>query len=299
MRKLTKTKTSSTQQQQFLKQKTMKIDNYDNRYSKQFTKQVELYEVFNNIKYHNISAPKNERKAYVFCSTSNLGRKHENIISFTGLLFIDLDNCNGLHNEMKSLVCGLPYCIACWFSSSGRNVHALIKIPISQTVKEFKSRYSAFKILLNSKLPKGVILDDTASNPTQLAFESTDSNIFLSDNAQIFTEREVITKPPPPKTQTKTSSTSHREQWCIKWIQSRINSIDTNGYPQVLAYCKTLGGYSGAGYISETTAKEIIEQSIKSNTYLNSKDSSGSLKTYLKGGEGSFLSGTSSPIEWQ
>ena len=58
------------------------------------------------------------------------------------------------------------------------------------------------------------------------------------------------------------------------------------------------GGYCATGKIEESLAKETIQQLINSNQYLNSKDSSGSLETYLKGAMASFNKGLENPLEW-
>ena len=59
-----------------------------------------------------------------------------------------------------------------------------------------------------------------------------------------------------------------------------------------------MGGYCATGKIDKTVAKETIQQLIISNQYLNSKESSGSINTYLTGAIASFNKGLENPLEW-
>jgi len=49
---------------------------------------------------------------------------------------------------------------------------------------------------------------------------------------------------------------------------------------------------------NETVAKETLQQLIISNQYLNSKNSSGTISTYISGAMASFEKGLDMPLEW-
>ena len=118
----------------------MRVNIYENKHAKVFSNTMELTTVFNTIKTNKPTMPKSERLGVVYASKSSKGRKHEHIESYTGMAFIDVDDCTH-PKEVKNLFKVIDCTIACWYSSSG-NVHALIKIPICTTKDEFKRRYT-------------------------------------------------------------------------------------------------------------------------------------------------------------
>jgi len=275
----------------------MQIDQYNKKTSTRKSKSVPIEAIFENIRTNNINTPKVERKGNVFSATTKLGRKHEDLETFTGLLFMDMDNCLD-HEAVKEFFIELEHTVAVWYSSSGTNVHALIKIPISKDIDEFKRRHKAFLNKVKPYINDLAIIDSITSNPTQLAFESYDPDIFVNDNPIQFTE---IKRKPPVRKLPKviTMPTTKQEEKCIKWIKLRIGEINTNGYPQVLKYAQTLGGYCGSYKISQSLAEETLKQCIESNAYLNSDESQGTIRTYLKAGLDSFRDGLKKPLEWK
>ena len=114
----------------------MRVNIYENKHAKVFNNTMELPKVFNIIKTNKPTIPKSERLGVVYASRSSKGRKHENIESYTGMAFIDVDDCTH-PKEVKNLFKEIDCTIACWYSSSG-NVHALIKIPVCTTKDELK-----------------------------------------------------------------------------------------------------------------------------------------------------------------
>ncbi|MDC1362670.1 hypothetical protein N8229_01350 [Flavobacteriaceae bacterium] len=257
---------------------------------------MELTTVFNTIKTNKPTIPKSERLGVVYASKSSKGRKHEHIESYTGMAFIDVDDCTH-PKEVKNLFKAIDCTLACWYSSSG-NVHALIKIPICTTKDEFKRRYTLLASDLRHEIGSWGHLDGITTNPTQLAFMSSDADIYINDAPTTY---NGIYMPTPKKVVRMLKFQKYSDastNWCIDKAQLWFNGIDINGYPQVLKYAHTIGGWSASGKIEESLAKETIKQLINSNQYLNSKDSSGSLETYLTGAMASFNKGLENPLEW-
>lgn len=274
--------------------KNIIVNQYQNKYSTS-NKEINLQDIFENIRSKNINQPKADRKGIVYCTTSTKGRRHEDIVSFTGLLFIDIDECKH-PKTIKEIMTKIKHTVAVWYSSSG-NVHALIKIPVCLNVDEFKRRYKAFIQVLEPFIKGLGMIDSITSNPTQLAFESYDVEIIVKKNPITF--EHIL----PVKKQSLQKSiippTDAREKWCVNWITRSIDSINTLGYPQLLQYSYTLGGYSAGGYISQSLAEETLLNAINNNEYFNSNESSGSLTTYQKGGLAAFRKGLEKPIEWK
>ena len=274
----------------------MRVNIYENKHAKVFNNTMELPKVFNIIKTNKPTMPKSERLGVVYASKSSKGRKHEHIESYTGLAFIDVDDCTH-PKEVKNLFKVIDCTIACWYSSSG-NVHALIKIPVCKSKDEFKRRYTLLANDLRHEIGSWGHLDGITTNPTQLAFMSSDAEIYINEYPETY---EGIYLPTPPQIIRKASlyNTSDKTtNYCLDKAQQWFNSIDTNGYPQVLKYSYTMGGYCATGKIDKTVAKETIQQLIISNQYLNSKNSSGSIGTYISGAMASFEKGLDMPLEW-
>ena len=275
----------------------MKLNIYKNRFSQGFESSIELTKVFELISTKESDVPKDDRLGIVYASTSSKGRKHEDILTFTGIAFIDVDNCSQ-PKKVKELFKSISCTIATWYSTSG-NVHALIKIPICVSKDEFKLRYKLLTDDLRELVNDWGEIDTITTNPTQLAFISHDADLFINSEPQTF---KGIYKPRPPKKVTSNTmvspSTESSARWCVDKATEWFNSITTNGYPQVLRSAMTLGGWSGHGYISETEALQTLKYLIESNAYLTSKDSSGSVQTYIKGAESSFYEGVTKPLEW-
>ena len=274
----------------------MKLNIYKNRLQKEYFTTLTTDEIFHLIRTNRGDIPKNERLGVVYASTSSKGRKHEDIDTYTGIAFIDVDNCRR-PTFVKMLFQELDCTIACWYSSSG-NVHALIKIPVCKSKDEFKRRYSLLVKDLKEEIDDWGQIDEITSNPTQLAFISGDAEIFVNDAPVSY---EGIYLPTPIKMVRKLKfhyNSDASTNWCIDKAKEWFNGIDTNGYPQVLRYSITIGGWCASGKIDEFTARQTIEQLIKGNPYLNSKNSSGSLTTYLSGAMASFSKGLDMPLEW-
>ena len=274
----------------------MKLNIYKNRLQKEHFTTLTIDEIFKLIRTTKSDIPKNERLGVVYASTSSKGRKHEHIESYTGMAFIDVDDCKK-PKLVKLLFQELDCTIACWYSSSG-NVHALIKIPVCKSKDEFKRRYSLLVKDLKEEIDDWGHIDEITSNPTQLAFISSDAEIYINE-APVSYEGIYLPTPPQIVRKAKLFNTIDKTtNWCIDKAQLWFNGIDTNGYPQVLKYAHTMGGYCATGKIEESLAKETIQQLINSNQYLNSKDSSGSINTYLTGAIASFNKGLENPLEW-
>ncbi len=277
---------------------TLEIDQYLKKEAIKKWKTTSLELILEGTRLNNIDSPKNRRKANVFATRSNLGRKHKDIKEFTGLMFIDIDKCKD-QIAVKELFIQIDNTVAVWYSSSGKNVHALIKIPICSSVDEYKRRYNAFIQLLEPYLKKLAKIDKITANPTQLAFESFDPCIFINDAPMEF---ELKLPESKPRREIQINSianpTNNSEQWCIKWLEKKMNNVVDNGYTQLLSISRTFGGYCSGGYINKDIAIDLLKNAVRTNNYLNGSSSSGTLKTYLKGAEGAFINGESDPLTW-
>ncbi len=275
----------------------MKIDQYNTLKTTKKSLNTSLDEIFLRISLNNNTTPKKERKGNVFATRTNHGRQYKDIKEFTGLMFIDLDNCKD-HEAVKKLFKRLNHTKAVWFSSSGVNVHALIAIPVCQDIDEYKRRFKAFKEVIEPYLDGIAEIDTITSCPTQLAFESYDPDIWVYNVPDLYMEitpKEIIRAVTVDPNITPTNA---QEKWVVDWIYSNVPKFQHPGYTQLIKFAKTLGGHCSGGYIEKGNALYHLEAAIKGNTYFNSSKSSGSINTYVDGAISSFNAGLSFPLEW-
>lgn len=209
-----------------------------------------------------------KKKLYKFtpCVQINSWRALKNITKFTGLLVLDFDHLEK-QTTLKfkqALFDNCKFIIACWLSPSKHGIKALVKIPIAKTVEEFKSYFLA----IEKELGQCNGFDSSAKNCVQDLFLSYDTNLLYRTDATTWSKqyfepvKEVVFQP---------IEITDKTDVIIKIIVSKINEITTTGHIILRAVSYTLGGYVGAGYITESNAKYLINQCIDTNSYLSKK----------------------------
>lgn len=209
-----------------------------------------------------------KKKLYKFtpCVHIDSWRALKNITQFTGLLVLDFDH---LEKQItlkfkQALFDNYNFIIACWLSPSKHGIKALVKIPIAKTVEEFKSYFLA----IEKELGEYNGFDSTAKNCVQDLFLSYDTDLLYRADATTWSKqyfepiKEIVYRP---------IEITEKTDVIVKIIITKINEITTTGHLILRAVSFALGGYVGAGYISQTNAKYLINQCIDSNNYLSKK----------------------------
>lgn len=138
-------------------------------------------------------------------------REVQNILEFTNLLSIDIDNVINT-DEVKNLVSKLNYCLYAGDSVSGKGVFLLLKYADSnqhhghfaKVLKDLKQ----LGFVLGKKEGGGGSLgyvDTSCSDQLRDRFISYDPKPFINPNAIILTETEQLYKPTPQRAQEPTS----------------------------------------------------------------------------------------------
>jgi hypothetical protein len=195
-------------------------------------------------------------------------RSLKNITQFTGLLVLDFDHLekNEAIKFKQVLFDSCSFIIACWLSPSKHGIKALVKIPICQTGDEFKSYFLAIENELGTL--KG--FDKTAKNCVQDLFLSYDADLLQRENATTWTnqyfepKKEMVHIP---------IQTTDKTDVIVNIVVKKINEITITGHFILRAVSFALGGYVGAGYITESDAIYLIERCIDANAYLSKKAS--------------------------
>jgi hypothetical protein len=211
-------------------------------------------------------------------------RKYDNIQNWTGLLVLDFDKIETDYAiEFKqALFNEFDYIIASWLSASQRGVRAFVSIPVCTSVQEFKDRYNAIEEELG--IYNG--FDRAVKNCILPMFMSYDKDLLKRENFSTFTKIKKILEPPKIKQYIINDKSSIIE----KIIYNQLQTITDSGHPILRASAFLLGGFVAAGYIDEYSAKQKLNEMIKSHYYLGKKPD-----VYIKTAETMIQKGQSQP----
>lgn len=255
---------------------------------------VEIDKVFEEIRTNDNLPIKKDRRLILY-TTNVIARQTNAIKNYTGLLFIDIDKCEDAKG-IKDFFIAHPHTVATWYSASG-NVHCLIKVPIAESVEEFKNRYRSYVEVLDEDLT-GCEIDMVTANPIQAAFINYDPDIYINPDPVTFIGIKPVEVKRKVVSQLGEEVSFKKEEWTVNWMKERFNEIVTNGYPQVRALSKTVGGWCATSKIREEKALEVFKEVISDNDYLSGTISQGSVDHYIKVSEGAFKAGLLEPLDW-
>jgi hypothetical protein len=198
-------------------------------------------------------------------------RSYKDIVKFNGLMTLDFDHIENAVEFKDYIFHEYDFIIAAWLSSSKKGVRCLVKIPVVKTVDEYKEYFWG---LYNMIMNKYIGSDTAPQNCVLPLYLSPDKEILIADE---FTEWK--TKGQNPK-QIKESiepfkydakNRGKKTEWAIENTKKAIHKISDNGHPQLREASYALGGYVGAGYITESEAINLMDNLIVGNAYLNIK----------------------------
>lgn len=207
----------------------------------------------------------------------NKRRAYSEIIKFTGLAVLDFDKIDYVKEFKKHLFYTYKSVIACWISPSRKGIKALVKIPIVETIEQFKEYF--YGLASEMQIYNG--FDATSQNASLLLFMGFDKNILIRKDYiewNIKGEKKNEFNKSIPIIKPTLKPTDKQSEWVINWYSNKINSITSDGHPQLRDNSVSLGGYVSGGYLSYNDAINLMEYLVKSNSYLQ-KGISGYVKT--------------------
>jgi len=259
----------------------------NHKYPTDLTKDV-ISKIHHARKTGNVELKKSlKQKLYAFtpCVRINKGdaRKYANVRGFTGLMQIDLDGIPSkeyaeslkthIFNEYDEIVC-------CYISPSGLGLKALMKINIDTDPELYKTLHAVenelrlFKALhkaVENEFKQYEHFDPATKNAILPLFLSYDEDILYRKfeecpawDKQDWSKPKYVSLNTKPKERTNDNNYDR----VVRIITERINRITGDGHPQVRSTSLVLGSRVGAGYISQAEAEFLIEQLIRSNSYL-------------------------------
>jgi len=131
-------------------------------------------------------------------------RNDNNIISYTGLICLDFDNCKIV--EKMSELKRNKYVIACWVSPSGNGVKALVEVSHPEKhLQHFDAMLEDFKDL-----------DPTGRNLSRVCFESYDPDMYIARKWEVYDRMiEKVYDAVPVKVTTENSIYEKLKKWMI------------------------------------------------------------------------------------
>jgi hypothetical protein len=194
------------------------------------------------------------------------GRKYSDILRFTGLLVLDFDHIENAQEFKEYLFNEYPYIIASWLSPSKHGVKALVSIPESSDVKEFKEYFNAVTEVM--EVYDG--FDSCNKNAVLPLFQSYDDTLLYRVEFETFYKKKAIKEYDYSDhiTSIAVRSDDKDKQSVYNIITSSINKIQGEGHPQLRGAAIMLGGYVSSGYLDYYEAESYLHQLIEQNAYL-------------------------------
>jgi hypothetical protein len=208
--------------------------------------------------------------------TDGLGRGYANIKLFNGVAVLDFDHIENAESFKHFIFENYLSVICSYLSPSKKGVKVLVKIPVVNSVDEFKEYYFG----LGTEFEKFNGFDGTGQNCVLPLFLSYDPDLLYRENAVEWNKKgkmlNAFKASDLPAVQIVTDDAQKAR--VFENIKKAIDAINDNGHPQVRAAGVSLGGYVASGYLDSLEAVSFIASLIASNSYL-SKGVDGYIKT--------------------
>lgn len=173
-------------------------------------------------------------------------RRKDCITRFTGLMQIDLD---GMTPEAAHLIKDMifetiPAIAAAFISPSGNGVKALVKIPVCESVDEYKRYQRAFNLYALIPLGLGQFYDPSTENAVLPMYASFDPNVLSRMNPDRwflqYEGKDALIKMKPVVNYPKIKATT--AGGFLEYIRQRIAAIQAPHHPELYGLCCWLGG---------------------------------------------------------
>lgn len=191
-------------------------------------------------------------------------RTNEGISRYSGLAPLDFDMKTSTLDEIQEKIDMLkedPYILAIWLSSSGKGIHALMRI---QSQEDYSAHYRAI-------ISKYDGIDPACSNISRLLFISHDPNMHINRDSLIFSEvirEEKLQLSSEPTIATKTDF-KKLEMVCNLFLNAQEGERNV----KMLKAGRLLGGFVAGGLIQEDIGINSLLGALETRRYeLGEKD---------------------------
>jgi hypothetical protein len=186
-----------------------------------------------------------------------------------------------------------PCLYAVWLSASKTGVRGIIKIPVCQSVAEFKQYFAAVE---NEFKQYGYKFDTSLKSPVLVCYQSYDPDILIRDNPETWDIKAEPPPLPPPQPIKQLNFDSDRQrqfirETCLKGLKTSYEAITDVGHPNIRAIGLKAGGFAGAGIFTVDEMTGLLFQMIDGHPYLRQK-----ADTYRKTAVWAIQEGVKRPI---
>jgi len=229
-------------------------------------------------------AIKSKLPAFVPHRFDGIGRKLENLTSYSGIVVLDLDGLTTREAETvrNTVFAQSEYCLLTFLSPSGRGVKALILTDATDKAKAhdtFKAVTDYFAPLVSKCLGHEILFDESGKDAPRLCYLSFDPQLYFNADAVKFTIRYPDKVPKPSK---KVERMVQAETLCeYAFIQGKAEQYlkekgfapnEGSGRHSILTQ---LAGYLNAGGVNPIVAENIFRDALAtyglSTEYIESK----------------------------
>jgi hypothetical protein len=150
------------------------------------------------------------------CFSGKFGadRKDEQLIEHSGFIVLDFDDISELRDKQTEIISN-PFVYACWVSPSGNGLKALVKIADGKKHREhFQSLQDVF--------PE---IDRSGINVSRVCYESFDPDIYINENAEVFSRAKKIEKVVVTENENVDDSENFRR--ILKWLTNKNDAFVT------------------------------------------------------------------------
>jgi len=150
------------------------------------------------------------------CFSGKFGadRKDEQLVEHSGFIVLDFDDISDLRDKQTEII-SKDFVYACWVSPSGNGLKALVKIADGAKHREhFQSLQEVF--------PE---IDRSGINVSRVCYESFDPDIYINENALVFTKAKKIEKITVAENENLDDSENFRR--ILKWLTNKNDAFVT------------------------------------------------------------------------
>jgi hypothetical protein len=150
------------------------------------------------------------------CFSGKFGpdRKDEQLVEHSGFVVLDFDDISDLRDKQTEIISN-KFVYACWVSPSGNGLKALVKIADGKKHREhFQSLQDVF--------PE---IDRSGINVSRVCYESFDPDIYINENAELFTKAKKIEKVVVSENENLDDSENFRR--ILKWLTNKNDAFVT------------------------------------------------------------------------
>ena len=150
------------------------------------------------------------------CFSGKFGadRKDEQLIEHSGFIVLDFDDISDLRDKQTEIISN-TFVYACWVSPSGNGLKALVKIADGKKHREhFQSLQDVF--------PE---IDRSGINVSRVCYESFDPDIYINENAEVFSKAKKIEKVVVTENENVDDSENFRR--ILKWLTNKNDAFVT------------------------------------------------------------------------